>query len=141
MDVSRGREQATTDETGNETLGLPGLFVDVRVSCDMVEGNGIECEQSLVPLDARVERIGATGRIQKSTHRTDPLYPDAPSILFGDSLVSLGGKRRTVGKTVNEARDRQDTTWFTPKSASCWNERGLGVVMHTTSITDSASVR
>lgn len=54
MDVSLGGEQAAANQVRNETLSLPGLFVDVRVSRNMVEGDGIEREQPLVPLYDRL---------------------------------------------------------------------------------------
>ena len=45
------REHATTNQAGNIPPRLQGLFVDVRVSQDMIEGGWIEREQPWVPLD------------------------------------------------------------------------------------------
>ena len=48
----------------------------------------------------------ATPRMEyESTHWTDSLHPNASSVLFGDSLVSLAGKAGAVHK-LSITRDR-----------------------------------
>lgn len=102
MDDSFSREQTTANHASDETLSLPGLLVDVRVSCDVTEGDGVECEQSLVPLcsvSVKPREVESTG----DAHRTESLHSDTPSIAFDDSFVGPGGHGRAVAKGVNWA--------------------------------------
>lgn len=91
-------EHADAYQAGDEGARLPGLLVYGRVLHDVGKGDGVESEETLVPLyaDADASKEWMAREMHFTTHGEEPSYPQVAPIVFYKRFVYSGRSRWTV---------------------------------------------
>ena len=96
--LALSREHANTDQAGDEGARLPGLLVYGRVLHDVSKGDGVESEETVVPLyaDEDASKEWMAREMHFTTHGEEPSYPQVAPIVFYKRFVYSGRSRWTV---------------------------------------------